>query len=198
MTVADDYAGRDTEVLLIAWADVGIRFSNLEFGVGILLNVLIDRGRGTTGSLLTDFMPLSRKLDKLRCLTEMRLANRTVLLEEVREILTETDELRKTRNTFIHGMWVMDPADHKRGIFTSHNFRFKQDKTGKGFSAGLAGLEQNWSRKDLDELAERVGNLVIRIMTLVNRLPSKAVNPLLFPDPIPAKESEKGHDDKEA
>jgi hypothetical protein len=95
-----------------AYAHVGAvatGFAALEFHLQFVLSILISGKEVSPEALLvTRSKSFGQKIELLKELVELRLPKRSDLRRVGIELVTELDALRKKRNLYIHGYWLIN------------------------------------------------------------------------------------------
>lgn len=151
-------AERDLYALM---GEISIRFANMEFAVSLLINRLISPDDRVVGDLVTENMTLSQKLRLILRLSRYRYRDDPAMDEAVRDLATEIDNIRETRNTFTHGNWMV--RDH----VLSQGFRCCTRNSGGGVDEEI---ERDWTIDDLNRVNAQVTALLERIDSFLGRV----------------------------
>jgi hypothetical protein len=149
------------------FGELSVKFSNIEFMVGQILQQLVDPALPTVGGLLTDRMSLHQKIEHSKKLTRLRYCQRADMQQRVTDALARVDKYRLIRNAFIHGMWKVDPGDLAKGIVTCLDTNWSEKKKGIEW---LAEKETVYTMADLRKTSEEIGQLVMEVIQLGNEL----------------------------
>ena len=111
-----------------AWAVVGelaASFAAMESNVKLLLERLIGTTDPFVLPLLIDGLTLYQTTERCRKAAEVKFVNEPERLAQTNDLLKRVDAMRRIRNLFIHGLWVIDPTVLPRILV--HGFKLRRD-----------------------------------------------------------------------
>ena len=134
--------------------EISIKFSNIEFFAGQMLNKLIDADDPLAGNIVTDSMTLGQKLRMMLRLSKHRFPDDPQIDEAVKSMVADIDELREIRNSFTHGHWEIrkDTLAQVFGICCR-----------AGSTEFEGGHERVWTLEDLANINQRAGRLLVKM-----------------------------------
>jgi hypothetical protein len=90
--------------------EIAVNFSNIEFIMTEILVTLVDGcPHSIAGALTVDGFPMHKTLTSIRRLARFRYCHLPARLGQVEDLCKAVDEVRKERNRFIHGKWLIEP-----------------------------------------------------------------------------------------
>lgn len=137
------------------FGEIAVRFSNLEFFVGELLNKLIDPD-SISGGLLTGEMNLARKVGYIRRLSRFRFARLPEMDKRIAELMSRVETMRNDRNDFIHGLWVFNDASLARDSIQCGDLRWRFQPANSSWSRAQF---REWTRTELATRLHGMGEL---------------------------------------
>jgi hypothetical protein len=96
-----------------------IRWSSLEYLVGLLLGTFLNADQGGM-LIITNNIPISAQCKWLRALIALH-EHETHHGERVIELLVRADDLRSERNEFVHGIWTTKDCEPKTAMVQTVN-----------------------------------------------------------------------------
>ena len=150
------------EKIMLAWANIAMKFAYLEWEVQQLLGDLIDNCEGFgVGMLACDDYSFARKIDKLKELTEFRLYRDEKLTNLILELCVKIGGVRVVRNSFVHGNWMMsDKLIKNEKLFLQSGSYRKHNREGI-VNWGIRIDE--WSIADFNKLSHQIDEILIQI-----------------------------------
>ena len=161
---------RDETYALIG--EIATLFSNLDYVVTDCLMNLIDNRMPMIGGILTNEVPFARKIALVRHLASARYCHEPQLEAEIGATMQSVDDMRKKRNDFIHGMWVMDDALLKQDVIRCMSMKWDLPKLGASHKQWKTMVPSNWTRADLLTLRDDLVVLVHRTLDLLKAISS--------------------------
>jgi hypothetical protein len=150
------------ERIMLAWANVAMKFAYLEWEVQGLLGDLIDSCQGYgVGMLACDDYSFSQKLNKLKELAEFRLYRDETLTNSIIELYSKIDNLRKKRNLFIHGNWMMNDKLVTTERLFLNTGGFRRTKRGGVIEWGIDITE--WKISDFNKLSKQIDDVLEQV-----------------------------------
>jgi hypothetical protein len=150
------------EKMMLAWANVAMKFAYLEWEVQELLGDIIDSGEGLgVGMLACDNYSFAKKIDKLKELAEFRLYEDKELTNLILELCIKIGDVRVVRNSFVHGNWMMSDKliENKKMFLQSGSYRKCKRKSSVFWGISI----DEWSIADFNELSHRIDEIYFQI-----------------------------------
>ena len=153
--------------------ELSVKFSNLEFAVSNILEMLIDSTAPAVGAILTSNQSLSKNLDLISKLVPFRFAVDSDVAAEVSTVVAEAKDLRTDRNLFVHGNWLISPEGVKAGTIICYDLRPKLRQK----EHSLTRFEEyKFTIEELESRSEKVGELVVQSVRLARKLGAAGLN----------------------
>jgi hypothetical protein len=156
--------------------EISVNFSNLEFAMKEILAKLVDgEPDSIAGSLLVDRFILDKTLSTIHCLASFRYCHRPATIEALENLVKSVHEVRKLRNAFIHGLWLIEPDLHGGKVCViDPNWKHYTKSKKKNWNR----LEQNWiGLEKLEELKCQTGKLTLCANSLLKDLKPEEMAP---------------------
>ena len=151
------------------YGDVAVKFSNLEFATRQLIAKLLDNEHPFVGALATNEMSFSQVIRILRKLANYCFAHDASMRDRLSSLLRELDCLRKIRNDYVHSLWVMNDKYLSQSQVECVDGRIRRMTKEQPVSWGMK-PPQTYTFKEIEELSDRVGKLVVKVFDLASTL----------------------------
>jgi hypothetical protein len=113
---------------------IAVAFARLEHELWRLLDLLVCGRRTVELGVITQELPLKRKLDYIKTISEHRFLARKALLQRFKALVKAVDEQRTLRNGFIHGDWRLWPTADSTPCVVCRNLKFRVRRTKTSYS----------------------------------------------------------------
>ena len=153
--------------------ELSAKFSNLEFAVSNVLEMLIDSTAPAVGAVLTSNQSLSKNFDLISKLVSFRFAADSEVAAEVSTMVAEANNLRRERNLFVHGNWLISPEGVKADTIICYDLRPKLRQNGYSLTRFE---EHKFTIEELRGRSEEVGELVAQSFRLARELGATGLN----------------------
>lgn len=109
---------------------ISVTFASIEHRlVSLLEHLLVENDTTLIRPYMLDELSLSRCIQKLFPVAELRLWDHKAVYIELKEILKAINNLRIQRNLFIHGDWFTEDIDDYTSSVTVIDYRPELDRT---------------------------------------------------------------------
>jgi hypothetical protein len=114
MTESDDLRAED-DVVFALLGRTATNLSYLEFAVSELLQVLLDPNEPIVSALVTEEMPLARRIQNIRKLAALRFILDGAAKNRLINLANRLDGYKCKRNLFVHVTLEIDGNSYRRG-----------------------------------------------------------------------------------
>ena len=111
--------------------NIAVMFATIEHRLLNLLEYLLtndDDNCCLVRPYVLDDLPLSKRIEKIRTVAQLRLWDHSLIMKELNKVLNDVDDLRAQRNLFIHGDWFKEDLTENATSVTVLNYRPRLDK----------------------------------------------------------------------
>lgn len=150
-----------------ALGELSVKFSNLEFGMTSILEMLIDSSNRAIGAISTSKKNLSQKTELIKELIPFRFPANSETATKILTLVSEVGLVRTNRNRFIHDLWKIDEAGLQANMITCYELKLNSPQNNNVIN-GLR--EHKFTFEELVSCSEKVGELVARSFMFAKEL----------------------------
>jgi hypothetical protein len=155
------------------FGELAMLFSNMEAMVALVLESLIDPQNPSIGGLVTTDLPLAKKIEHVRSLARLRFCTDSGIERRILELVQKVDDHRNQRNSFVHGMWVVNPQLLAQQRVTCTDPRWRATKAARRWTRMR---DKDWTFDEIRNLSRETGQIVLALVRLAADIPTAITN----------------------